>query len=217
MSAKTRSLLVLESFLLVPLVAILVSGMAFNVNIGLRHILPIYPFVLMVGSKAVEALFTRRVAAAVVMPAVALFAGFELWKVAPNYLAFFNQAAGGPLRGHHFLVDSNLDWGQDLKRLKIWMDRNGVRHVNLSYFGTADPAYYGINCTHLPGAPFFAADRVTEPLLPGYVAISVTNLHGPYFNERARDFYRPLLEEETPDAIIGFSIYVYWVAHRWWY
>ena len=136
-------------------------------------------------------------------------------RVYPHYLAFFNRFVGGPRHGQEYLVDSSLDWGQDLKGLKRWMDKNNVQHINLSYFGTADPGYYKINCTHLPGAPFFAEQFVKGPELPGYVAVSATNLRGVYFDERWRDFYKPLLEME-PVAVIGYSIYVYRVERPWW-
>src|SRR5204863_295141 len=82
-------------------------------------------------------------------------------------------------RGAQYLVDSNLDWGQDLKPLKRWMDRQGVAEVNLAYFGTADPAYYGIRCTYLNGSPSFVPSAsIHAPRLPGYVAISATLLNG---------------------------------------
>ena len=69
----------------------------------------------------------------------------------PNTLAFFNAFAGGGRNGFRYLADSNVDWGQDLKPLKKWMDANGVQHINLAYFGTAVPKYYGIDCTYLWG------------------------------------------------------------------
>ena len=88
------------------------------------------------------------------------------------------------------------------------MDGHGVSHINLSYFGTADPAYYKIDCTYLPGGPFFADRLVKSPDLPGYVAVSITNLRGVYFSEGSRQIYQKLLSVE-PVAIIGYSIYVY--------
>ena len=74
----------------------------------------------------------------------------------PHHLAYFNEIGGGPTRGWRLLVDSNLDWGQDLKRLKTWMDAQGVAQIKLSYFGSASPSYYGIHCRAPPrllGAP----------------------------------------------------------------
>ena len=191
-------------------------AMTAKLNIGLRHILPIYPFVLLIAGKAVAELCReKRRFFHVVLGVLCLFAVVETALVYPHYLAFFNRFVGGPGNGNQYLVDSSLDWGQDLKGLKRWMDKNKVQHINLSYFGTADPAYYKMNCTHLPGAPFFAQQLVKGPDLPGFVAVSATNLRGVYFDERSRDFYQPLLLTK-PAAVIGYSIYVYRVERPWW-
>jgi hypothetical protein len=199
-----------ELFVLVPFVVFFAAAMAAKLNIGLRHVLPVFPFALLVGAK----LFQQRRWLRVGAPVVLLLAAAELARVYPHYLAFFNQLVGGPRNGHRFLVDSNLDWGQDLKTLKRWMDAHGVQQVNLSYFGTADPDYYKIRCTHLPGAPFFA--RVSDNVaLPGHVAVSATNLRGVYLGEEGRQFYRPL-SQQKPVTVLGYSIFVYWVERPWW-
>jgi hypothetical protein len=205
-----------DLYVLLAIVGFLGMAMAAKLNIGLRHILPIYPFVLIVAGKAVAELWhDKRQLVRAMLGVLCLFAVVEGTLVYPHFLAFFNRFGGGPSHGYEYLVDSNLDWGQDLKPLKKWMDKNNVQHINLAYFGTADPAYYKINCTHLPGAPFFDEQFVKKPQLPGYVAISATNLRGVYFDERWRDFYKPLLEME-PVAVIGYSIHVYWVERPWW-
>jgi hypothetical protein len=201
-----------KMFILVPIAIYLGVAMTSRINIGLRHILPIYPFLLLLAGGAVAALQAR------VRPAFLLVllipAAVELGTVAPHYLAFFNQFAGGPGNGHNLLVDSNLDWGQDLKGLKRWMNLHHVPHVNLGYFGNADPAYYGIRCTYLPGSPFFAKDKIEGPWVPGYVAVSANNLHNAA-DETVRAFYKPLLKRE-PVAVIGYSIHVYRVDNAWW-
>jgi hypothetical protein len=200
-------------YLLLPPVVFLGAAMTAALNIGLRHVLPVYPFLLLAAGSAFAWLKDRGKTwvAGVILGIAAL----ESLPVYPDYLTFFNRFVGGPSRGHEYLVDSNMDWGQDLAGLKRWMDRRGVDHVNLSYFGTADPAYYGIACTHLPGAPFFAEDLVAEPVLPGYVAVSATNLHGVYLDRAERDLYAPLLARE-PEAVTGGTIHVYRVERPWW-
>jgi hypothetical protein len=203
-------------FLLVPIVCYLVPAMTAKLNIGLRHILPIYPFVLLLAALAVaELLRSKQKSAYAVLIALSLFWLFEFARIYPHYLAFFNQFVGGPSHGYEYLVDSNLDWGQDLKPLKKWMDKNNVQRINLAYFGTADPAYYGIQCIYLPGSPLFAEDRVRPPQLPGYVAVSATNLRGVYLNDLGRAFYARLLAQK-PVAVIGHSIHVYWMNNAWW-
>jgi tetratricopeptide (TPR) repeat protein len=186
--------------------------MSSPLNIGLRHILPIFPFLLLIVAAAGrELIASRRRMARVALGAAALFWLVEFGSVYPNTLTFFNQFVGGPRNGFKYLADSNLGWGQGLKSLKRWMNRNGVSHINLAYFGQADPAYHGITCTHLPGAPRFAEQLVAKPRLPGYVAISSTVLSGVYLQPRWRVFYKPF-RDLPPVAVVGNSIRVYWVT-----
>jgi len=93
------------------------------------------------------------------------------------------------------------------------MEANGVEHINLAYFGSADPAYYGIHCIHLRGSLVFTTNRIEEPFLPGFVAVSVNNLTGA--NLDGDQFYKPLLDAK-PVAVIGYSIRVYHVDKPWW-
>jgi 4-amino-4-deoxy-L-arabinose transferase-like glycosyltransferase len=215
-AARPRRFLQDNLYIALPIVGFLGPAMIAKLNVGLRHILPVYPFVLLVATQAAAELWnTNRRPLRVLLGGLYLLALGEVGSVYPHYLAFFNRLVGGPRNGSEYLVDSNLDWGQDLKGLKAWMDKNNVSHINLGYFGTADPAYYKINCTYLPGGPFFDEDRVGLPRLPGYVAVSATNLRGVYFSQAWRYFYAPLLKIK-PVATIGYSIYVYPVQRPWW-
>ena len=203
-----------EIFVLLPLAVGFAAAMESKLDVGLRHILPLYPFVLMIAGAAAAALLNRRRRWSTVALAVLCAAQIaESAAAYPHHLAFFNRLVGGPRNGYKWLADSNIDWGQDLKLLKHWMDQYHVKRVNLSYFGSADPAYYGINCIYLPGSPFFAQDRVGDPLLPGYVAVSIHNLTGAGLQGNL--FYHPLLQQK-PVATLGYSIYVYRVEHPWW-
>jgi hypothetical protein len=215
LSVKTRTRWKSEdAFIILPLVIYLGAAIMAHLNIGLRHLLPIYPLVLLVCGITLEEMRVRWRPFFLLVPIV--FAAVELALVYPHCLAFFNQLIRGPGNGHLVLLDSNLDWGQDLKPLKRWMDAHHVEQINLGYFGTADPAYYGIRGTQLLGSPSFLGAQITEPRLPGYVAVSVQNLHGVRQGESQREFYAPLLERE-PTATIGYSIHVYWVETNWWY
>jgi hypothetical protein len=133
----------------------------------------------------------------------------------PYHLAYFNEIGGGPARGWRLLVDSNLDWGQDLKRLKAWMDGHGVDRVKLSYFGSASPSYYGIHAVRLPGYSAPHPPRITREIHPGdIVAVSVTNLQGVYLD--AEDL--PLMERLRglkPVGRVGRSIFVYRASFSW--
>ena len=201
-------------FIVLPAVLYVGTAMTQRLNIGVRHILPVYPLALLLGAVALAWLL-RRAQRTIALGVAGLLAltGIEFARAYPDPLTFFNSLVGGPANGDRYLVDSNLDWGQDLKGLKVWMDENRIPFINLCYFGTADPAYYGISCTLLPGS--LLLNTAQPPQLPGYVAISVTNLRGVYFSPSLREFYAPLLGQ-TPVAEIGGTIRIYRFDSPWW-
>jgi hypothetical protein len=104
----------------------------------------------------------------------------ESFLVRPNYLTYFNQIAGGPKNGYKHLIDSSLDWGQDLPELKRWLDHchePSAGALYLAYFGTASPRWYGIEARSLPIDTSTAA---LAPLKPGIYCISATILQQVY-------------------------------------
>ena len=131
----------------------------------------------------------------------------------PHYLSNFNVLAGGPDNGHRVLIDSNIDWGQDLLRLKRWMDTHDVDHLKLAWFGTADPAYYGISYDPLPGFPrhldlWQEVPFDPEQPEPGTYAISVSNLWE-FLREDKSVF--SWFRDRSPDDKVGYSIFIYHV------
>jgi hypothetical protein len=203
-----------QAFLLMPAAIYFAAMAATRVNLGLRYLLPVYPFLYVLAARVGTLQFASAIATVLgrfgSIALVALTAASSL-AVAPHQLAYFNEVIGGPSQGHRYLSDSNLDWGQDLKGLKAFMDREGIPVVYLSYFGTAEPAGWGITYQFLPGW----VENMQNPDLkvrvpPGarqILAISVVNLQGVYFEEK-RDRFR-WLRERTPLTTIGHSIYVY--------
>lgn len=207
-----------RAFVVIPPVLFAAIAMTSSLNIGVRHVLPVYPFAIMVGVLGAEWLRRARgVRGAVILTCILMAGAVEYALAYPNTLAFFNAFAGGGRNGFRYLADSNVDWGQDLKPLKKWMEANGVGHINLAYFGTAEPKYYGMDVTYLWGTtiPGVTPSMMGPPRLPGYVAISVTLLDGVPFAADQRDFYKPLRDQE-PLADIGHSIRVYRVERPWW-
>lgn len=199
------------AFVLLPPAVYLGVAMATGINIGLRHILPVYPFVLMLAVLAVHQIVSAgwpRRLQWLVLGALAARWLFSFASTYPHTLTFFNVFAGGPARGAEYLTDSNLDWGQHLKRLRRWMDAQGVDRINLAYFGMGDPAYYGINGVLLPGARDFMAKRIAKPELPGYVAIGATVQSGAYLTPEWRLLYGGF-EDLTPVAVVGNSLRIY--------
>ncbi len=199
--------------LLLPVVIYFGIASVSRLNIGHRHLLPIYPFLFVMAASLVPWMMNQRALIKGVMGVLAFWYLVSSVLIFPNYLAYFNELAGGPDNGYKYLVDSNLDWGQDLKGLKRYMDEHGINQVWLSYFGLASPDYYGISYNYLPSYVILGhkSDADIEPT--PYVAISATNLQGVYLpytpggavNENYFADYR----ERKPIAKIGYSIFIY--------
>jgi hypothetical protein len=163
-----------------------------NLNIGHRHILPTYP-VLFIFCGALGWWVTqapRRVAAGALVGLLVAAQAVASFQIRPHYLAYFNQLVGGPAEGYKHLVDSSLDWGQDLPGLAGWQQAHPGEKLFFAYFGTADPAHYGITAIALPTLPTAASSRPWHALQPGTYAISATMLS---------HVYSPLRGEWTPE------------------
>ena len=131
-----------EAFVVLPMAVYLGSAMASHLDIGVRHILPVDPLVLLLAAAgARQLLMAPRLSTRFVFVGLAFVWIVRFGSIYPDRLAFFNRLAGGPEHGLEYLADSNLDWGQDLKSLKRWMEAHHVPDINLAYFGQADPAY----------------------------------------------------------------------------
>jgi hypothetical protein len=168
-----------------PLLALFViywaTSLTSHLNIGDRHILPTYP-VLFIAAGAFGAwLDLRRPWAMVLIGILALWHVSVSWRARPNYLAYFNAIAGGTNNAWRHLVDSSLDWGQDLPALKAWLDAHAPQEkVFLSYFGTGDAAYEGIRAAPLRTMPEVGPRHREFALAPGVYAISATMLQQAY-------------------------------------
>jgi hypothetical protein len=156
-----------------------------GLNIGHRHIMPVYPvlFVMAAGAAAWFGSPNRWVAACVAGLA-AWFAGESLW-IRPHYLAYFNEIVG-PTDAWRHIVDSSLDWGQDLPSVKAWLDAHPQEGpVLISYFGSGDIDYYGIHGTRIGDANFDLRPRNAPHILTGGLwIISVTQFQQVYTEAR---------------------------------
>ncbi len=174
-----------------PLITLLVvyfgMAMASSLNIGVRHILPCYPLLMILagfGGRYFREK-TGNVMRWIVLLLLAAYVAVSL-NAYPDYLAFFNSLAGGKEQGYRHLVDSSLDWGQDLPALRKWLDANrGDRPVYVSYFGTSMPEQYLQNVRLLPC--YLPRGNIdTAPLEEGIYAISATMLQLTFFPELAQ-------------------------------
>lgn len=198
-----------ELCLLLPLltvVAIAVQGG--RLQSGIRYLLPVYPLIFVHLGRL--ALLPRAVAGAEArrLPSLALVGLVGLQAIAvslagPDYLSFFNLAVGGPLNGHRILLDSNLDWGQDLERAAAWSREAGVERPFLAYFGHVDPRLYDLDYALPPRRP-----------LAGTYLVSANYLYGmPYPASWARapagEIDVTWLQGREPLHRIGHSIFVF--------
>ena len=126
-----------------PAVFLAMFSVLANKQLGIRMILPAAPLLyLWIATTLMRAERTRWMRWSVA--SLLVWFGAETLRIHPDYLTYFNQFAGGPGGGRRIALDSNLDWGQDLPKLKRYMDKNGIDTIQLLYFGRVDPEIYGI-------------------------------------------------------------------------
>ncbi len=201
------------SHLIVPALAFGAMAIASGFNIGYRHILPVLPFsYIAAGAQIANHKSIRRSPFAVrgLLLAVCCLL-FATINILPNYLAFFNLVAGGPGNGYRYLVDSNLDWGQDLPALARWVKQHNVQRINLSWFGAAHPEMYDFDFNPLPGFWRFGGDPAAYGFnpyrpAPGIYAISASNLQGIKLADRDTFAW---FRAQAPLDHIGHSILIY--------
>ena len=168
------------------------------VNLGHRYLFVVYPLGVLLGVTCLYRLVPGRIAHAVAAGLVALQA-MAAATAHPNPPQYFNPLVGGPAQGHRYLVDSNLDWGQDLPALEARLDALGAESggtpaVLLLYFGQDCPRDYEI-----PQVPWPVGRRAPE-----WVALSATHLRGVYVDDAFRGF-----RELEPAHRAGSSIFLY--------
>lgn len=193
-----------------------------NLNIGVRHILPILPFMYFFAAvqiakwtdnkpteqpqnfaqhvKFIYESYIKPFAKYFVVAVLVLWMLISTLSAFPNYLSYYNILGGGTNNGYNIAVDSNYDWGQDLRRLKTFVDKNNIQNIGIDYFGGGNlPYYFGDKFTpwqSAKGAPTKEAGQ------PQWLAISVG------FLKTSQDSYS-WLSEKKPVAKAGKSIFIY--------
>ncbi len=197
-----------------------------SLNLGIRYLLPVFPFTLLLVAREVSRWLAPcpslgmgrpagRRARALLLARLLAWQGASDLRVYPFFLAYFNEAAGGPAGGARYAVDSNLDWGQDLRRLQRWTEARGIGTIALDYFGPGAPHYELVE-RYVPAVlgekylPWWSA----KGPYAGWVAVSVTHLQmararwGAAPWRAAEDTY-DWLRGQAPVAMIGYSIWVF--------
>lgn len=192
-----------------PLVFLTVASAQTGFSHHVRYVLPCLPFFYVgAGRLFVPGSAWRRAIACGALSASVL----SSLCVYPHSLSYFHELAGGPIEGHRHLLDSNVDWGQDLFFLKDWMDSNpSSRPLSLSYYGYLDPRALGLEVKLDPtGLPLDAMADGRPPWTdpkPGWYAVSVGRLSD---RSGAYSFFldRPIAGRA------GYSIFIYHLDDR---
>lgn len=205
---KAREML----YMLIPAAIYMLFAMAGGMNIGIRHILPIYVFLSVAIAGAAWTLIeqNRRWLYAVVV--LLVFQAVSVLHAFPAYMAYANEAFGGPSNVHKYLSDSSSDWGQQLKSVKRYLDKNGITNCWFAYFGegVADYSYYGIPCKPLITADslYFDSPHDVPSAIDGPVLMSAGVLSGFEFGPGALNPYEQF-KSLTPAATIDYSVFVF--------
>ena len=223
--SRARAARIDEAFWILPAAAVLLlMTLQTGIDLGVRYVLPMFPFLFVGLGRAAVA--PRRA------PARILLAGAVAWllvgtiRVHPHEIAYFNAFAGGPAGGDRYLIDSNLDWGQDLFELRRWLDAHPQPGgFSLAYFGAVDPRLAGIDYRVPPRDPRFTpearrVDTDREGLRPGTYAVSVNFVRGLPHRVFTADGVSLPLEQDAygyfrdlhPVARAGWSIRIYEVT-----
>jgi len=204
------------------------SSVVSPLNIGIRHILPAFPFIYLLVSrqitrwivpvgltnpenwrdvlKNIYRIYIKSIPKFIIVIILLLWLIFDTIIIYPHFMSYYNEFIGGAANGYKIAVDSNYDWGQDLKRLTDFVEKNKIEKIAVDYFGGGNPGYY-------LGRKFQPWQSLKGPA-SGWFAISATFRQGAFgspvsgFIRRPEDSYEWLKEYE-PTAQAGHSIFIY--------
>lgn len=200
-AVKKKSILLLDNVLILFGVPALffISSLTSKVNIGVRHILHVFPFVfLLIGALFSQKIFLKKTLRFTLffIVIITLGSGFIIF---PYEMAYFSEIIDNPYNGPQYLLDSNLDWGQNLKYLKQYLDTNNISSVCMVYFGQGSPKYEGIETTFLPNN-----DEVLVTGKPNCIAVaSAQTLYDVYHTSHS------WLRNEKLIDTVAYSFYIY--------
>jgi hypothetical protein len=177
--------------------AIVLVCMLSHIDLGVRHILPIYPLLAIAGGHALVTLFRHSRYATIVAALLVVWVAGDSVRAHPDYLAHFNEFAGS--HPEAILCESDLDWGQDLHRLSLRLKQRGIQEVSIAYFGTAP--------LEKAGLPHYGAPSPTESSR-GYIAVSLHGLNMDYKKDGSFAWLKPY----QPIERIGKSIDLFYIA-----
>jgi len=190
------------------------AALAGNLNIGIRHLIPILPFVYILIAEFFRRVFSENFFKKSIT--IFVFLGCLIWYFFsflfnfPHYLPYYNELVGGSKNGYLYAVDSNYDWGQDFYRLMDFIEKNDVQEIHLDYFGGEDPEYW-LKDKYRPFDP-----RRNDPQeIKGWLAVSINHLMGgigkPVAEFDQETGFYDWLKDKKPVSRAGKSIMIYYI------
>jgi hypothetical protein len=209
--ASTRRERVLEWLLASFAIFYFTVAVTGNLNLGLRHILPVYLPIFVMTALAIVKIFQSLVetkwrwASAISVTALLLWYAGSTLAAHPFYIPYSNELMGGPNNADLYFSDSNADWGQDLRRLKTYVDAHPeITNLGIDYFGGGSLKYYFTDKKFVPWSARFG--RYTGQ----YLAVSETLLTtNQFYVDRYKWQSYDYLLKQKPVAKIGYSIHLY--------
>lgn len=163
-----------------------------HVNIGIRYLLPVYPLLFLLLAQTISLQKLKQI---VVIILLGWYVAISLF-VFPSYVSYFNEIIGGPKNGYFYVIDSNIDWGQDLLRLKQYVKVNNLTSIHVSLYGPEEWL-------------FKDNQEITCQDSKGWFAVSVNRLVG--FHKGLDNCLRHV-RSATPVDNVGNSILIYNVS-----
>ncbi|MCA1604171.1 MAG: glycosyltransferase family 39 protein, partial [Acidobacteria bacterium] len=192
-------------FLLLPSLAFFAISLTSGLNIGIRHILPVYPFFIIIAAAGACTLARKYRVFFYALVVLLLFHAFTAVRTAPNYIAFANDLWGGPNNTYRLLHSSNVEMGQNLKIIEEYLKKEDIHDCWLAYHGPGELARINPTCHLMPAFWWDYTEQTIEPLPP---VIEGTVLLSASVFQRNETEYEAVAKAK-PIAILGGSILVY--------
>ena len=197
---------------IIPSAVYMLFAMTGGMNIGIRHVMPVYMFLSIAIGGAAWQLMQRDRRWLYAIVALLVFQAGSVLHAFPAYASYANEAVGGPSNAHNLLSDSSADWAQQLKSVKRYVDEHGIKNCWFAYFaqGVVDYSYYGIPCKPLITADslFFDGPHDVPPAIDGPVLMSAGVLAGYEFGPGVLNPYEQF-KKLKPEAVIDYGVFVY--------
>ena len=198
--------------LTIAALTILAACVMSHTNIGVRHVLAVYPFAIVLAAAAAWAIARRSRLGAGVVAALLLFQCVTSLHAYPDYLPYANEAFGGSSKTYRLLTDSNVDWAQQLKEVKAWTAAHHVTDCWYAYsYVDGLPGYETTPCRLLPSGLATLTGHpvpVVPAHLEGTLLIGAADASGVLWGPGSLNPYQSF-QQGHPDALIGHSVLVY--------